>query len=253
MGKLFNILYKNRSKKRVNKSFEISFFRKYKKLLIDSVYFSNYADNENIFDIIKANIIIKGLINKNTLDLIIEEELLNRNFNTKEDIFNNIKKREEKLPYLNYGDDKIYIPFFNKATNKVYSDNFDMITKEPYIFLKNRYESFIVSTFETYNAQVFDSPFTRFVKILEYKNSIAFFDYDLNIVFVVNNQGYLDNMICLFDKYLKKINKEHILERIKLVLDNYFSNDLTRFIYSLYEQNFISYRIFKKLCKIKLN
>lgn len=251
MGQIFDILYKKRNKNRIKKSEEIAFFNKYKRLLIDSNVFSSYADNENIFDIIKANIFIQGLINKNTLDLIIGEEVLNKNFNTKEKISENIIEKCKELPFIDVGKEKIYIPFFNIATNKIYAEEFYLMTKKPYSSLKKDYSAYIIDPFDTYNIKIYDSPFTKFVKAYEYNKSVAFYHYDLDIVFVINEQGYLDTMICLFDKYIKKVNREHLMERLNKVIKYYFNNDLTNFVYSMYDENFISYKVFKKLCKIK--
>ena len=78
MGSLFDILEKERNKKYYKYSEEINFFNKFKGMLKINPYFLKYLDCENDFDIIKANIIIKAIINKEELDKIFSlENMLN--------------------------------------------------------------------------------------------------------------------------------------------------------------------------------
>ncbi len=249
--KLFDYLYKVRNKRHFINSDEYIFFNKYKHLLEDEQSFMFYADTESLFDILKANIIIKGILNKNTIEQIIEEEYLNKNFNTNNEIIENIKERSLDLPYLRVEDQKIYIPFFNRSTNLVYTTNFEEILKEPYIDLTKKYAPFVVNPFETYQMDLFESLFTKFVRVMEDETSVAFYHYDLRTIFIINKQGYLDNYICLFDKYLKNPSEERIIDRIRTVIKYYYENNLTSFLYSLYENSLISYYVYRRLCKWK--
>lgn len=249
--KLYEYLYLQRNKKFFNNSEEFIFFRNYKRVLENEPSFLIYADNEDLFDIIKANIIIKGIINKNTLEQIIEEEFLNKNFNTNEEIIENIRERSLDLPYLKVEDQKIFIPFFNRSTNLVYSKNYEEIMNEPYLDLRKKFAPFIVNPFETYQIDLFDSLFTKFVRVMEDETSVAFYHYDLRTIFIINKQGYLDNYICLFDKHLKNPSEDRIIDRIKLVVKEYYDNNLTGFLYSMYENNLISYYVYRRLCKWK--
>ncbi len=249
--KLYDYLYLQRNKKFFNNSEEFIFFRTYKRVLENEPSFLVYADYEDLFDVIKANIIIKGIINKNTIEQVIEEEFLNKNFNTNEEIIENIKERCLDLPYLKVEDQKIYIPFFNRSTNLVYSKNYEEMMNEPYLDLRKKYTPFVVNPFETYQIDLFDSLFTKFVRVMEDETSVAFYHYDLRTIFIINKQGYLDNYICLFDKYLKNYSEDRIIDRIKLVIKEYYDNNLTGFLYSMYENNLISYYVYRRLCKWK--
>ena len=251
MMKLFDYLYFERNKKFFNDSEEFNFFKSYKRVLENEPSFAFYADTDSLFDIIKANIIIKGILNKNTLEQIIEEEYLNKNFNMTDEIIENIKERSLDLPYLKIEDQKVFIPFFNRSTNLVYTNNFEELFKEPYIDLTKKFAPFIVNPFETYQIDLFDSLFTKFVRVSEDLTSVAFYDYDLRTIFIINKQGYLDNFICLFDKHLKNPSEDRIIERIKLVIKEYYDNNLTGFLYSMYENSLISYYVYRKLCKWK--
>lgn len=249
--KIYEYLYKCRNKKRFNSSEEFNLYKNYKHLLEEEASFNKYLDLNDLFDIIKASILIKGIINKTTIDKIIDEEFLNQNFNTIDEIYENIKERTLDLPYLKVEGQKIYIPFFNRSTNLIYSTNYNETLTEPYINLRNKYSPFIVDPFETYKLNLFSSLFTKFIKISEDETSVAYYHYDLATIFVINKQGYLDNYICLFDKFLKNPSKERIIDRVKLVMDEYYANNLTGFIYALYENNLISFYVYRRLCKWK--
>ncbi len=249
--KLYSYLYSQKKYSKFKKSDDYAFFNQYKYILEENILFAKYLDIDNIFDLMKANIIIKSMINKYRLDEIFEEEFINRNFNTEEEIYSNIKEKSVELPCFISDNQKIFIPFFNRSTNLVYSSNFDLMNKEPYLNLKRRFDPFVVDPFETYKIEVFDSVFTKFVKVMEHANSTVFYHYDLDIIFVINNQGYLDSYITLFDRHMKNVNKDHLIDRIRHSMDYYFENNLVGFLYSLYENNLISQYCFRRLCKWK--
>lgn len=81
--------------------------------------------------------------------------------------------------------------------------------------------------------------------------SNAFYHFGLRTIFIINNQGFLDNYICIFDKNMSNIDESNLIERIKIVVDAYYKNDINKFIYSLYEGKLISNKVFIKLCKVK--
>ena len=117
--------------------------------------------------------------------------------------------------------------------------------------MTKKYEPFLVEPFETYSVDLFNSLFTQLVKIDESRTSIAFYHYDFNAIFIINRQGTLDNIIYLFDKYLKNPHKYNIIERIKPLTRAYYNNDLAEFVNLLYKNGFVSYYVFRKICKVK--
>ena len=249
---IYKYLYEERNKKRIYSSKEYHFFKDYRYLLEENIASINFDKVDDIFDIIKCNILIKSIINKINLDLIIEEELLNKNFNTNQQIRQNIVNRSRDLPYLLTSENqKIFIPFFNKSTNLIYSEKFEDINKPPYDDLKKKYEAFLVNPFETYKISIFDSIFTQLIKVDEDETSFAFYHYDLCVIFIISKQGYLDNFITLFDKHIKTINREKIIQRVKNVVKNYYENNFIDFIFSLYENKLISYTVYKRISKWK--
>lgn len=248
---VFEILNKNRNIRYIYKSDEFRFYQKYKEILFDSYDFNKYADVKDNFDIIKANIILRGILNKNTLDKILKQELNNHSFNTVEQINKNIKGRAEYLTHMVINDYKIYIPFFNIATNYIYLNDFFKLNSSPYDSLFKNYSAYIIDTFECYKDKIFESQFTELVKVTNDSVSNAFYHFGLRTIFIINNQGFLDNYICIFDKNMSNIDESNLIERIKIVVDAYYKNDINKFIYSLYEGKLISNKVFIKLCKVK--
>ena len=250
MKSVFKILEIYKNNKFINKSDEVKFYDKYCEVLYDN-NFSKYTEINNCFDIIKSNIIIRSILNKNTIDKIIKEEMTNHDFNTIDEIQNNIKERFYNLPYLKYQDFNIYIPFFNIATNNIYSNEFFKLKEIPYCDLFKNFSSFYMDPFETYKLNLFESNFTELIKIYADNTSTAYYHFNLRTIFIINDQGYIDNIIHLFDKYMKYIDTTNIIERIKPAIKSYYKNDVASFIYSLNEEKLISHKVFRKLCKIK--
>ena len=121
----------------------------------------------------------------------------------------------------------------------------------PYIELNKKFEPFLVDPFSTYATNLFSSLFTQLVKVDESKTSVAFYHYDFNAIFIINRQGTLDNIIYLFDKYLKNPHKFNVIERVKPLVKAYYNNDLLEFVNILYKNGFVSYLVFRKICKVK--
>lgn len=251
MKSLFSILEKARNKKNYRSSDEIIFFNKFKGMLKMHPYFSRYLECENDFDIIKANIIIKAIINKEELDKIINDAYLKHANKDVSEVKEIIKEKISDLPYIDYDNFKVYIPFFNKATNFVYSVDNEKMKQYPYIDLNRKFDPFIVEAFSTYETDVFSSLFTQLVRVEETRTSIAYYHYDFNAIFMINKQGSLDNIIYLFDKHLKNPHKYNIIERVKPLVRAYYNNDLLEFVNLLYKNGFVSYYIFRKICKVK--
>ncbi len=249
--KLFEILEKECNKKKINHSEEYKFFNANKSLLSINPLFEKYADVHDIFDVICANIIINGIKNKDLLDKVIEEEYFSNKEKNVEIIKQEIKDRIIDLPYLKVNKVKVYIPFFNLNTNIVYSVNSEMMFREPYINLVSNYDAFLTNPFNTYGADIFNFLSTKLVRISESTTTIAFYHFDFNTIFIINRQGSLDNAIYLFDKNIKKPDYSHIVERIKPLIQAYYDGKLTDFIYLLYKNKFISYKVFTKICKEK--
>lgn len=224
---------------------EYRFFMAHRDVLVKYEKFANlYELSDNDFNVFRANIIIQGHNNK----VMFEKEVKSLNDysiknNKKIDknlFYVTLKERMVDQPYYQEDKNKIYIPFFSRSINDIYSREPIKLLEDPYKGLEGSYSESIIDPFDTYGAELFNSYFTRLVKVGTNGKEIAYFCYDTNVIYIVNSQGRLDVKICLFDKYLKKFSKNHMLERIKPVLDAFFADDRQGFINALVSSGFIS-------------
>jgi hypothetical protein len=249
--RLFKILEHERNKKNIHKSDEYKFYLENRSLLNRNSVFSKYYNVEDIYDVICANLVIQSIMNKDKLDQIIEEEYLSSSERRLDNIKQEINERIIDLPYLNFNNAKIYILFFNTNTNDIYSSHSEKMSIEPYVNLQSNYLPFITDPLATYGVDIFESLFTKLVRIDECATTVAFYHYDFNAILMINRQGGLDNIIYLFDKNIKRPKLNHIVERIRPVIKAYFDGNLNDFIYLLYKNELISYYVFRKICKEK--
>lgn len=249
---LFKYLEKKQKKRNdFTTSEDYLFYQKNKGLMNKLPQFSYLTNGkETDFKIIRSNIIIHGLINKQ----IIESEVKNlvkytenHEILTHEQFVETLKKRIVVRPYLDEKECRVYIPFFSKAINILYLNEPEKLNEYPYTELVKSFTSMSIDPFDTYGASLYNSHFTRLVKISEYNDVGVFFHYDTFTIYIINNQGRLDAKIVLFDRWMKKFSKNHMLERIRPVVDLYFANKKTEFIKKLAENGFISSKMLFKL------
>ncbi len=209
--------------------------------------FSNLYDNEeNEFDIMRANILLKGLENKQ----LFEEEIANIHAHGQIEhasFLNALRERTIDQPYFEYDKNKIYIPFFPVALNHIYTDEPEKLLDLPYKNLKASFDDAMVDPFDTYGSEIFNSYFSSLIKISSDKHVTAFFHYDTSTIYFINDQGRLDNKLVLFDKYMKRPVFTHMLERIAPVCEAYFNNDREAMVEALYYNNLISQNMHKFL------
>ena len=166
---------------------------------------------------------------------------------THEDFVETLKQRIITRPYLNEKEGKIYIPFFPKSINSLYLNEPEKLNEYPYTDLLKSYKGLVIDPFDTYGGELYNTHFTRLVKVNEYKGIYAFFHYDSYTIYLINSQGRLDDKIVLFDRYMRKTVTTHMLERIRPVLDAYFSNDRQEFVKTLEKNGFISTKMLFKI------
>ncbi len=240
---------KNRNQ--FSKSEDYIFYAKNRKMLAKMPQFSFLTSGkENDFRLIRANIIIHGLINKN----IIEQEVKNlvkytenHQILTHEDFVEVLNQRILTRPYLEEKEGKIYIPFFPKSINSLYLHEPEKLNEYPYTDLLKSFAGLVIDPFDTYGCELYNTHFTRLIKIDSHKNVTAFFHYDTYTIYIINDQGRLDSKIVLFDRYMHKVVTTHMLERIRPVVKAYFDNNLKEFVDSLEKNGFISSRMLFKL------
>lgn len=251
MKMLFELLDSNQKRRpSFKRSDEYSFFMTNKGLLGKIPRFS-FLDDKHItdFDIMRANIILHSYLNK----VAFEEEMANfEEYIKRGDNIDHIKLiqalREKMVdcPYYKENQnekDKIFIPFFSRSLNNLYFREPEKLLVPPYNDLKDHFADSIIDPFDVYGAELFNSNFTRLLKIKTVDKVTAYFHYDTFTIYFVNNQGRLDNKIVLFDKYMKRPSTSHMLDRISPVVDAYFAYDRAGLINNLHDQDLISSKI----------
>lgn len=250
--KLLEYIEKHQKKRQqFSKSGDYQFYSKNRSLLAKLPQFSFLSSGkENDFRIIRANIIIHGLINKS----IIEQEVKNlvkytesHEILTHEDFVEVLKQRIVTRPYLETKEGRIYIPFFPKSINSLYLNEPEKLNEYPYTDLLKAFSGLVIDPFDTYGSELYNTHYTKLVKIDSYQNVTAFFHYDTFTIYMINDQGRLDSKVVLFDRYMKKIVTTHMLERIRPVVKAYFENDKEEFMRSLEKNGFISSKMLFKI------
>ena len=247
MKKIFEILEaKKKKRKNFENSEEFKFFIENRHMLGKFSRFSFLYDSEgNEFNMMRANVIIYGLLNKQTIEMEVKS-LKEYGKDKDEEAFNlALKERCIDLPYYSENDLKIFIPFFNRALNQIYTLEPLKLLEDPYHSLEDNYQNSAIDPFDTYGAELYNSFFTKLVKVGTNGKEVAYFHYDTNTIYIVNDQARLDLKIVLFDKYIKKPNLNHMLERITPVISKYFADDRQGFIDSLLENKFISNKLYQ--------
>ena len=248
--KIFKILERYKKKRTTfYKSDEFNFYLLNRNALMKMPKF-NYLTQGKIteFDIMRTNIVLHSYLNK----VLIEEEVSNLqhyfdNPNNKKDYASLINALREKLvdqPYIRAQKAKIYIPFFSKAFNLIYLNDPMKLTKYPYVNLKEEFNDALIDPFDAYGYELYNSYFTRLIKISECDKTAGFFHYDTNTIYIINEQGRLDCKIVLFDRFIRKPNYNHMLERIRPVVDAYYKYDKKLLLEEMKKQGFISPHIF---------
>ena len=207
-----------------------------------------YDSEENEFDIMRANILLRGLENKT----LFEKEIVNIKSHGEIETGKFILTLKERMlgqPYYDFNGTKIYIPFFSSALNQIYTNEPEKLLSLPYSELEHDFEDACVDPFDTYGAELFNSYFTSLVKIASSKHATAFFYYDTNTVYIINDQGRLDGKFVLFDKYMKKVSYTHMIERISPFIEAYFNNARQGLVDALLEHKLISPQMHKLLNK----
>ena len=247
MKNLFNyIASKAKRRKAFKQSEEFHFFIENRHLLMRLPQFLHFFDVENDpFQVMRANIVLQALINKNKLEE--EANSLNKYFDINkknhEDFVKSFHEIVSELPYYQENNQKIYIPFFARDLNQIYINEPEKLLTDSYSNLKDDFKGTLVDPFDTYGSELYNSHFSRLVKISNVDKETAFFHYDTNTIYFVNEQGRLDARIVLFDRYIRHPSYSHMLERIKPVVDAYFAFDREKLIDALFANGFISNRL----------
>ncbi len=219
-----------------------SSYRKYydKNIHIISDYpeLRKYEKLNDSFSLIKMNIILKGFYNKKKIENEVE---LYKDANLK--VSSVQEMIHMRLPYMKLNsNDRIYVPFFTPIYNKPYDRNLYNLLKPPYQSLKKDFISSIVSPFLTYGYDIFDSYFTNLILIRKSDDLLqaAFYSVELETIFIISDQGNLEEEIPLFDTNNIDFKKEGLFRRLDKLVEDYFNYDKIGFIHDLFSLHFIS-------------
>ncbi len=240
---LYDFLSSKQAQNRFLKSDEMAFFLSNRVVLTSLETMGRFLKTSDPFDIVRANIIIRGLLNKKTIEKLYAEKSKKKNVGGSLSLDDFMDMGMSDLPYMAYEGEKIFIPSFPLSINRIYSHDFVKLSKEPYKGLLSTYEPLLIDTFDYYGNKIYDSYFTKLVKIKEEGKVSAFFDYDADTLYFINDQGRLDAKLALFDKYLEKSVKTHMIKRLQNVADAFFYGDKNSLISALFENGFISMQL----------
>lgn len=77
--------------------------------------------------------------------------------------------------------------------------------------------------------------------------SRAYLNPHTHVILILNNDGFIDNLIYLYDRNLKFFDSKGIEQKAKNILDLYYNSTKINFINGLYENGFISYKLYERL------
>lgn len=239
----YDFLSTHQASNRFLKSDEMAFFLGNRVLLTPLETMIPFLKASDSFSITRANILIRGLLNKKTIERLFSDQKKKKEKGNYVPFNDYMEMGTSDLPYLTYKEEKIFIPFFPLSLNHLYSADYEKLDHAPYKSLLSNFESLCIDAFDYYGSALFDSYFTKLVKIKEVGKVSAFFDYDAETFYFINDEGRLDAKLALFDKYLEKPVRSHIAKRLVSVADAYFYEDKNALIDVLFKNGFISLRL----------
>ena len=238
-----------------NAGAENRFFNEYSALLAATPTFQRFTRAQEPFDIVRANIILRAILNKREIDqtYLTVSRLYRKEGEIRHDDEASIKAMlaevKKDLPRLTLpSGENIYVPILPKSLNQAYDIHPMRFEEKAYkALLGNSYDMLVVDPFDTYGYRLFDSYFTNWILIREHGGVGAFFDYDSLSIYFINSQGRCDAKIALFDRGLSKRYTNHMLERIVPVIDAYFRDDRDGLYRELVDNQLISSKLVYKI------
>lgn len=218
-------------------------------------FLSEYSSPTDGFALMKANIILRSLDNKEA----IEERAAVANINPMsskqvEDIF------FRRLSYLEHTDKKsgekrkIYVPLLSEEDNRMYSSDYKLLTKGTVKHLNNEFPARYRNPFTDFGYQIFASPFSDLIPLKENKEQglMAFYAVEGKTVYIITKEGTLEEEIPLFSSDVSPIaalSLTHLLKRLEALATAYFNYDKDAFIDLLYNFGFISEKMYVYILK----
>jgi len=245
---LYDELYKNQRPTAFAKSDAMAYFLANKGVLAMHQPFERFLKGEDPFMVVRANIIIRSLINKRTIEKLYQEKVSSpKEGSLRTSDF--MKQGLSDLPYLFWGGEKIYVPIFPSSLNLLYSERFDKLLIPPYKTLLAEFDALMIDPFDYYGSSIYDSYFTKLVAIKREGKLLAAYDFDAEALYIIDDEGRLDARLSLFDKYLPHPEKTHMVKRLLSLSDAYFHGDKEDLLSCLLSNGFMSLRLSSLLSK----
>jgi hypothetical protein len=221
------------------------FFLAERRRLLDAPLFAELFNANHVFSIIKAVIILRGLIQKEQVEHYLKTQgkiSLETHGRIKHHLIRDrfLQDIQFKFSWKD-NNQMIILPFFNRAMNLIYTQEPDKLFDYPYSRLETDFSTSIIDAFEHYHFALFSSNFTNLIPLeVGDRSSRAFYQPDARMVLIINQQGRLDVGMFLFDRKIKKTNLTEIPIRLKRVLPAYFANDRIGLLAGLNQEGFLS-------------
>ena len=202
-----------------------------------------FNDVSSLFGLIRADIVLTGLLSKKRLDYYLKNYTLDQ---LKKPMV--IANSHSRLPYMEYENQKILIPTYPQELNHLYCDELSGIITGKYSPVLNDGKAFVIDPFLEYGNSLFDSSFTRLVKLgVSSKYSDCFYHPEFRSIFVIDKSGSLKEEIPIFDEGIKIPVMEDLFDRLDLVMKDYYNNDRLLFLQHLKEYGLISSRLYEDI------
>lgn len=243
--KLFDYLrWKNDKTIRITNSSYKKYYDLYNQIYVFYPWLQKYNLITDSFSLIKSVVILEALNNKNKIET--DSQLYNESDLLKKSTYDVIHNR---LPSFKFNNIEIYVPFFQEMYCEHYDTKLTSLIKLPYITLKDDFEMQTINPFDYYGIKLFDSPFTKLIKFSEYENSTAFYDIELETIYVIDDQGCLDQDIPIFENSMIDKKKEHLFDKLSVLMKFYFENNRDGFVDCLNNFGFISRKTYDFIIK----
>jgi len=233
------------------------FFTQHKHHLLKYPSFSHLFSANTVFSMVKAVIILRGLIQKDTIENYLTHQA---NISIKE--HGRIKHHWIREQYLQHSkmtfqfseasNQTIILPFFNRALNYIYHQEPDKLLDYPYNQLEAEFTASVIDGFEQFNWQLFSSNFTSLINLNQQDRSAkAYFEPYSRTILIINHQGRLDVSISIFDRHLQNPNLNDLNNRIDRALKGYFLVNREQFIKDCEIEGLLSSVYAAKMLKIQ--
>ncbi len=248
---LYETLRKCQAKTRYYDSEEWAYYAANSPVLSSLPGFEFLLKPEDTFDVVRANVVIRGYFAKRKLESAYKTALSAKKKDPSFDVKAALDKVRSGLPYFERGSEVIYIPFFAGSVNRLYGGDMSLLEKAPYDSLLRKFEGLLIDPFESYGPRLYASLFTRLTPVYEDARSggMAFYDFDAERLYFVNSQGRLDAMLCYFDKYMRSVSKTGVLVRSLPVAEGYYAGDKRALLRALSGGKLVSAYLLSRLEK----